>query len=144
MPPARLSPWDHRLQAAAFGDNAVIGYEGIRADRLSGRQQQLLAGLIDVYVDRQEAGHAALRRAEILAHLPDTHFLWLGDDRADDGVFYYRVHSPVLWVEFDHQPGIAFANDAPTRHHVHTVVRTPNGNDYGRDLLRQHYERAHR
>jgi hypothetical protein len=22
---------------------------------------------------------------------------------------------------------------------VHTVVRTPNGNDYGKDLLRQHY-----
>jgi hypothetical protein len=22
---------------------------------------------------------------------------------------------------------------------VHTIVRTPNGNDYGIDLLRQHY-----
>ena len=22
---------------------------------------------------------------------------------------------------------------------LHTVVRTPNGNDYGKDLLRQHY-----
>jgi hypothetical protein len=31
----------------------------------------------------------------------------------------------------------------PTRHHIHTVVRIPNGNDYGRDLLRQHYEQAH-
>jgi hypothetical protein len=27
---------------------------------------------------------------------------------------------------------------------VHTVVRTPNGNDYGMALLRQHYERHHR
>jgi hypothetical protein len=25
---------------------------------------------------------------------------------------------------------------------VHTVVRTPNGNDYGIDLLRQHYQRS--
>jgi len=24
------------------------------------------------------------------------------------------------------------------------VVRTPNGNDYGKDLLRQHYARHHR
>jgi hypothetical protein len=23
------------------------------------------------------------------------------------------------------------------------VVRTPNGNDYGKDLLRQHYEQSH-
>ena len=26
------------------------------------------------------------------------------------------------------------------REHIHTVVRTPNGNDYGKDLLRQHYQ----
>jgi hypothetical protein len=25
--------------------------------------------------------------------------------------------------------------------HVHSVVRTPNGNDYGKDLLRLHYEK---
>jgi hypothetical protein len=27
----------------------------------------------------------------------------------------------------------------PYREHVHSMVRTPNGNDYGKDLLRQHY-----
>ena len=37
---------------------------------------------------------------------------------------------------------IALDNDEPARTHIHTIVRTPNGNDYGRDLLRQHYERA--
>ena len=59
-------------------------------------------------------------------------------------VFYYRVHSPVILIEFDHQRGIAFDNDAPTRDHIHTVVRTPNGNDYGKDLLRQHHAQPHR
>ena len=59
----------------------------------------------------------------------------------DDAVFYYRIHSPVILIEFDHQPGVALDFDVPTRHHIHTVVRTPNGNDYGKDLLRQHYER---
>jgi hypothetical protein len=47
----------------------------------------------------------------------------------------------VILIEFDHQPGIALEGDEPSRNHIHTVVRTPNGNDYGRDLLRQHYER---
>ena len=46
-----------------------------------------------------------------------------------------------MLIEFDHQPGIVYANDEPTRDHIHTVVRTPNGNDYGKDLLRQHYAR---
>jgi Protein of unknown function (DUF3500) len=45
----------------------------------------------------------------------------------------------VILVEFDHQSGIVFDNDTPSRDHIHTVVRTPNGNDYGKDLLRQHY-----
>jgi hypothetical protein len=34
-----------------------------------------------------------------------------------------------------------FDNDEPLRIHIHTVVRTPNGGDYGVDLLRQHHER---
>jgi hypothetical protein len=54
-------------------------------------------------------------------------------------VYYYRIHSPVVLIEFDHQRGIAFDNDQPSRNHIHTVIRTPNGNDYGRDLLRQHH-----
>ncbi|TIM56026.1 MAG: hypothetical protein E5Y46_14825 [Mesorhizobium sp.] len=29
---------------------------------------------------------------------------------------------------------------ADARGHIHTVVRTPNGNAYGKDLLRQHHE----
>ncbi len=52
-----------------------------------------------------------------------------------------EFYSPVVLIEFDHQPGIVYANDEPTRDHVHTAVRTPNGNDYGKDLLRQHYAR---
>jgi hypothetical protein len=34
-----------------------------------------------------------------------------------------------------------FDNDAPSPNHVHTVVRAPNGGDYGVDLIRQHYQR---
>ena len=37
--------------------------------------------------------------------------------------------------------GVFLTNPEPAKFHVHTIVRTPNGNDYGKDLLRQHYER---
>jgi hypothetical protein len=78
---------------------------------------------------------------EVSAHLDETHFAWIGDF-GPDAVFYYRIQSPVLLIEFDHQGPIALEGprDVPTRRHVHSVVRTPNGNDYGKDLLRQHYE----
>jgi Protein of unknown function (DUF3500) len=32
------------------------------------------------------------------------------------------------------------AGSAPTRWHIYCAVRTPNGNDYGKDMLRQHYQ----
>ena len=61
---------------------------------------------------------------------------------SDDAVFYYRIHSPVILIEFDHQLPVGTTSlvprDRPTRGHIHTMVRTPNGNDYGKDLLRQH------
>ena len=37
---------------------------------------------------------------------------------------------------------LAAASETPQRFHVHTIVRTPNGNDHGMDLLRLHYETA--
>jgi Protein of unknown function (DUF3500) len=46
-----------------------------------------------------------------------------------------------MLVEFDHHPGIVFDNLEPSRHHVHTVLRTPNGGDYGADVLARHHER---
>jgi hypothetical protein len=80
---------------------------------------------------------------EVKTYLDETYFGWIGEYEANDAVFYYRVHSPVILIEFDHQRGVALNFDVPTRHHIHTVVRIPNGNDYGRDLLRQHYAQAH-
>ena len=125
---------------AAFRDNFEMRYEGIRASALDDRQRDLLTQLIDEYVGDMRDGHAAVRMEEVLGHLDDTWFGWAGATD-DDAVFYYRVHSPVILIEFDHQRPVALEGDAPTRNHVHAVVRTPNGNDYGKDLLRQHHER---
>ena len=77
--------------------------------------------------------------AEVEAHLDETFFAWIGDT-GPESVFYYRVQSPVILIEFDHQAPVALEGREASRRHVHSVVRTPNGNDYGKDLLRQHYE----
>ncbi|HSF29518.1 MAG TPA: DUF3500 domain-containing protein [Candidatus Tectomicrobia bacterium] len=124
---------------SSFRDNAEIKPEGISYGELSPNQQRLLVSLVETYVGRIRPGHAEIRLEEVKEHLPDTAFAWIGPcDEASP--FYYRIDSPVLLIEFDHQSGIALDNDAPSRQHIHTVVRTPNGNDYGKDLLRQHYE----
>ena len=79
--------------------------------------------------------------AEVKKHLSETYLAWMGGTD-EESVFYYRVHSPVILIEFDHENGIALDIDEPTRDHIHTVVRTPNGNDYGKDLLRLHREQV--
>jgi hypothetical protein len=128
---------------AAFRDNLVLRYAGIPFGDLSDGQQRQLLRLVEVYVGRIPEGHDRTRLEEVRRHLRDTHFAWMGG-LDDESPFYYRVHSPVILIEFDHQRGIVFDNDQPSRHHIHTVVRTPNGNDYGMDLLRQHHEQFHR
>jgi hypothetical protein len=128
------------LLTAAYKDNIRMPYEGIRYDELSSDQQGVLRDLIRLYLNRTRPGHAEIWLAEAFHHLRETHFSWIGA-HDDHGPFYYRIYSPVVLIEFDHQPGIVYANDEPTRDHIHTIVRTPNGNDYGKDLLRQHYAR---
>ena len=125
----------------AFRDNFEMRFEGIKFDDLSSHQQALMFNLIGTYINRMRSGHAQLKMDEIRQHLDETHFAWMGGTD-EDSVFYYRVYSPVILIDFDHQNGIFLDNDEPSRNHIHTVVRTPNGNDYGKDLLRQHREQA--
>jgi hypothetical protein len=126
--------------AQAFRDNLVLDYAGIRADALTAPQRTALLRVINEYVRNMSEGHAKIRMDEVEAHLDRTYFAWIGPV-SDDAVFYYRIQSPVILIEFDHQSPVALPGPrVPSRRHVHTVVRTPNGNDYGRDLLRQHIE----
>jgi hypothetical protein len=142
---ARLQPEKtaNNALAQAFRDNLVLDHAGIQGRDLTAAQRQLLLDVIAEYVGNMAPGHARVRMDEVRKHVEDTHFAWIGG--ADAGaVFYYRIHSPVILIEFDHQTPVALDGPrVPGRRHIHTVVRTPNGNDYGKDLLRQHYE-AHK
>ncbi|WP_353816530.1 DUF3500 domain-containing protein [Agromyces sp. SYSU T00266] len=136
LPPGRLVPGDELHLAGCFQDNRLIPYEGISATELTGEQQELLWKIVDEFLSYQPDGPRAARVADARKHLESTWFCWIGGT-GDDDVFYYRVQSPVILIEFDHHGGLALANQNPERFHVHTIVRTPNGNDYGVQLVRQ-------
>jgi hypothetical protein len=136
---------DEDMKAGAFADNAVEAYAGIRATALTAAQKQKLLEVVEVFVERGKADVARARMAEIRAHLTDTYAAWIGGTGSTDP-FYLRVQSPVIWLEVDCQAagplGGAYGKtraDGPSQLHLHSVIRTPNGNDYGRELLRQHY-----
>jgi len=132
-----------RTLTEAFKDNVVLDYAGVRVSDLSSPQNRRLLDLIGMYIGNMDDGHARVKMDEVKRHLKDTHFCWMGG-MADESTFYYRVQSPVIIIEFDHQRGIAFREKTkPYKDHIHVIVRTPNGNDYGKDLLRQHYLTGH-
>jgi hypothetical protein len=132
------------MKAGASSDNTVQAYEGLRGNTLNAAQRKKLMAVAEAFVGRAKADAARVRLAEIQAHLADTYVSWAGGTAAD-AAFHLRVHSPVVWIEVDCQgPGPlagaygAGQGDGPTQKHVHAVIRTPNGNDYGKELLRQH------
>ena len=134
--------------AEANKDNQTLSYQGIQANELDNNQQKELLSLIAQYVNNIREGHQQIKMEEVTKHMDSTWFSWVGETH-EDSVFYYRIHSPVILIEFDHQGAIAIKTSGsrdrtPTRNHIHTNVRTPNGNDYGKDLLRQHIEKHHK
>ena len=56
-------------------------------------------------------------------------FAWAGGIEPGQG-HYYRLHGPTFLVEFD--------NTQNNANHIHTVWRDA-ANDFGEDLLREHY-----
>ena len=127
--------------AAANQDNLVLDYAGVKGSGFTSAQRIGLLKLIEVYISNMANSHAQITLKQIAQYMDETYFSWVGSTAADS-VFYYRIHSPVILIEFDHQNpvGTAVKNQAgrPSRDHIHSVVRTPNGNDYGKDLLAAH------
>jgi hypothetical protein len=140
MPEGRLHPADERHLAGAFRDNRLIPYEGISAYDLDDEQWALVSALVDDFLLLLRDDQRALTLADVEAHRDETWFAWYG---GIDGTepFYFRIQSPVIVAELDHHAGVWLSNRVPQRFHVHSTLRLPNGNDYGRAYIAQWRER---
>ena len=137
MPPERFNFADQRHLGGAFQDNRVIPLEGICAAEFNASQRASLMETIRVFLDFLPDGPREARLKQIEQHLESTWWSWIGGCGNDD-VFYYRIQSPVVLLEFDHHSGMWLTNEEPARFHIHTITRIPNGNDYGKALLMQY------
>ena len=108
--------------------------EGVAASELTEDQREALNRLIDVYIGNMPADLASKRWNQLReAGLENVIFAWAGS-MEPGGAHYYRVQGPTFLIEYDN-----IQNNA---NHIHAVWRDFDG-DFGRDLLREHYERAH-
>lgn len=136
MPEGRIHPGDERHLGGCFQDNRVIPYEGIRVGSMPPAARTVLDAVVEDFIAYLPAGPRAARRREIQEHYNESWFSWIGGWEGQEA-FYFRLQSPVVVLELDHHTGVFLSNDQPAPFHMHTVVRTPNGNDYGRELVRQ-------
>lgn len=107
---------------------------GLAASQMTEDQQKLLMKLVSIYTNRlpREAAAKHLNRIEKEGK-GHVHFAWAGS--AETGKpHYYRLHGPSLLIEYD--------NTQDKANHIHSVWRDPR-NDWGDDLLKEHYTRAH-
>ena len=136
LPPEIGGPVDGRHIGGAGRDTRSCRTPGCRPRTCPLSNVALLGDLIGVYLDRLAPAHRAQRKAEIDAHIDETHIAWIGDPKQVP--FYYRLHSPTLWIEIDHHPALMLERPMePSTQHVHTIMRAPNGGDYGMAHLRR-------
>ena len=111
--------------------SAVIErFEGLPYTEMSGEQQEMLRSLVQVYLDNMKPEVANQQTARIaLTGWDQIYFAWAGSLDLNTS-HYYRVHSPTLLIEYD--------NTQNNANHPHTVWRDLT-NDFGQDLLKQHY-----
>jgi hypothetical protein len=106
---------------------------GIPFSKLTGPQGASLMRLVEEYVNNWRTDFAAREIERIRrSGVERLHFAWAGATDAGQP-HYYRIHGPDLLIEYD--------NTQNNANHIHTVYRDLK-NDFGADMLRQHYEKG--
>ena len=114
---------------------SLLEPQGLAAKDMTEKQKKQLRRLIRAYVFKLRPPLATDDMAKIeKAGFDKVHFAWAGPLRKGKG-HYYRVQGPSFILEYD-----STQNDA---NHIHCVWRDFK-NDFGADLLKRHYEAAHR
>lgn len=140
LAPPQLPEWryhfaDQRHICGAFQDNRILPYEGVNLSELDEKFTELLLRIVEQFILYLPEQARKNRLAEVKRHSKETYFCWIGKCGKEDP-FYYRIQSPVIICEFDHHSGVFLLNKEPARFHIHSIVRSPNGGDYGYALLK--------
>lgn len=109
--------------------------QGISWVELNGDQKELVWNLVKLYVQRARGEIAETDLKKITdAGQDKLRFAWAGGFRHGEG-HYYRIQGPTFLVEYD--------NTQNNANHIHAVYRD-FADDFGEDLLKQHYDEAHK
>jgi hypothetical protein len=107
---------------------------GLSASKMTAKQYEMLMDLLTIYAENVPEQMATARMDIVKKAGKNMYFAWSGVAERG-GPHYYRIQAPTFLVEYD--------NTQNNANHIHTVWRDLS-NDWGTDLLKQHYEESHR
>lgn len=128
---------DDRPYGDIVGRNApsarLLAAAGLGHDAMRPPQQAMLMALVAGFAEHLRPELAGARMARVRASPASSlRVAWAGST-APGEPHYFRVQGERFVIEYDNSGG----------NHVHSVWRDVDG-DFGRDVLREHYERAPR
>lgn len=112
--------------------------DGLMFSEMKADQRKLFLDLLQIYMTNYRITLAKQQMGKLeKAGLDSLRFAWAGDltpELGDGKGWYYRIHGPTILIEYD--------NTQTNANHIHTVVRDLT-NDFGEDLLQEHYKNSH-
>lgn len=115
----------------------ITEYYGIAARQFTPDQKAMLTLLIQEYTHNFEHGKAHQLFDKITkSGLDKVYFAWVGS-LENNKPHYYIINGPDFLIEYDN---VGFQNDG---NHIHAILRE-KGQDFGDDLLKQHYLKSHK
>jgi Protein of unknown function (DUF3500) len=130
---SEVAPEDILTRADPVADPTLLP-DGIGRDLLRPTQQQVLDQLVQRYLHRAPAPYAQACWSDAeAAGLDRIRFAWAGPTTLGEG-HYYCIRAPQFLIEYD--------NTQDDANHAHSVWRHLR-DDWGGDLLRDHYARLH-
>lgn len=110
----------------------ITSYYGIAAKEFDETQMTLFKLLIQEYTHNFEHGKAHQLMEKIFkSGIEKVYFAWVGS-LDNNKPHYYIINGPDFLIEYDN---VGFQNDG---NHIHAILRE-KGNDFGEDILKQHY-----
>ena len=106
---------------------------GLPVTTMNAAQKQKLQTLLDEYAHNVPEELAQEREEQIKKAGDHLYFAWAGGVNTGDP-HYYRIQAPAFLIEYDDTQDHA--------NHIHSVWRDFDG-DFGRDLLKEHYQASH-
>lgn len=106
----------------------LVDYWGIKGSELTKQQQSILQYIIREFVFNLEYEKAVAEYDKILkAGINNIYFGWIGP-YVEHKPHYFILNGPTFLIEFANNNG----------NHIHAIWRE-KGNEYGEDVLRQHF-----